>query len=353
MKKILIENFLVLVISFLAIDVVISNTILDLKSKSCYVLYDFYFELKKNCKGKEKVKASLPTVNIYTDNNGLRIRKNHQRSNDDKVFVYGSSFIYGTGLEYEDSVVGILEKDLNNYEFYNFSVAYGSPTINLYNLKESIKKNVIPKKIIMVLSLSDVLSEISIWKENSQSDRPIFQIYEQSKIKEEFLSKNFKLSKSIVYSVRNSLRKVKLENKGENDNNVRTTIQAGFTYQPLEQMKDFYTKKNFNDGINKIETKIQNMIKIAEKQKTDFYLVIFPFADTLEYGQDMFNWEVFAKNLCKVETCNFVNSFNSFLDFKEKNKNWYEQLFFVGDEHFTKLGHIMLADKLKKEVFNN
>ena len=43
--------------------------------------------------------------------------------------------------------------------------------------------------------------------------------------------------------MRNSLRKVKLENKDENDNNVRTTIQAGFTYQPLEQMKDFYTKK--------------------------------------------------------------------------------------------------------------
>ena len=129
MKKILIENFLVLVISFLAIDVVISNTILDLKSKSCYVLYDFYFELKKNCKGKEKVKASLPTVNIYTDNNALKII-NKSREECLKAF----HVIDGDKIYKETDAFFILWKDIKYFKilYYLFNFKLFKNFLNIF-----------------------------------------------------------------------------------------------------------------------------------------------------------------------------------------------------------------------------
>ena len=51
------------------------------------------------------------------------------------------------------------------------------------------------------------------------------------------------------------------------------------------------------------------MIVISSKNNIEFYLVIFPFADTLEYGQGVFNWEKFAAKLCPDKKCKFVNSF--------------------------------------------
>ena len=142
MKKfysIFLENVLFFLVCFLIIDFAISNTILNLKDKDCRNYEEFYLSLKKNCGGKEKLKAYLPTTKLYTDQDGLRIKKGHIRSSKDKVFVFGSSFVYGAGLEYEESVIGLLEETHKKFEFYNFSSGYSGPSIHLYNLKKKNK----------------------------------------------------------------------------------------------------------------------------------------------------------------------------------------------------------------------
>ena len=93
------------------------------------------------------------------------------------------------------------------------------------------------------------------------------------------------------------------------------------------------------------------MLIIAQQKNIEFYLAIFPFADTLEYGQDNFNWENFAYQLCSTNNCKFVNSFPEYKKYKNSEKNWYKNLFFVGDEHFTELGHQILAEKFTKQIF--
>ncbi len=350
--KIIFEYLSIFLISFILIDFVTSNTFLNLKNKSCSHIEKFYIELKKNCVGKEKIRAYLPTINIYTDKDGLRITKNHKRSENKKVYIYGSSFIYGAGVEYEKSVVGFLESKHKNFEFYNFSMPYGSPTFHLYKLKQKIIKNEIPKKIILVLSLSDILNETSIWGDYD-NEKPVLindDIFIQNQSNEKFHKRNFKLSRSLILNLRNKLRSVKNEEK-ENKKKVRTTVQAGFTYMPLINLKNNYTDETFNLGKNKIKERINQMINLSKKYKIEFYLAIFPFADTLEYGQSYFDWEKYSKELCPRISCKFVNSFFDYKQYKNIDDSWYEKLFFVGDEHFTELGHLILAERFTSEIF--
>ena len=52
--KIFLELLFLFLISFLSIDFLISNTILDLKNKSCNLVEEFYLELKKIATAKKK-----------------------------------------------------------------------------------------------------------------------------------------------------------------------------------------------------------------------------------------------------------------------------------------------------------
>ena len=55
-------------------DFLMSNTILSYKN--CFEYKKFYYELKKNCKGKYRFKKSFPIVETITDEIGLRIGTN-------------------------------------------------------------------------------------------------------------------------------------------------------------------------------------------------------------------------------------------------------------------------------------
>ena len=90
---------LIFIISFIVIDLFMSNTFLNLKNKNCNYYEKYYLELKKNCVGKRKIRPYLPAINIFTDEEGLRIKEDHKRSEKEKIFVYGSSFIYGDGVK--------------------------------------------------------------------------------------------------------------------------------------------------------------------------------------------------------------------------------------------------------------
>ena len=65
--------------------------------------------------------------------------------------------------------VGILDKEISDYNFYNFAIGSYSPTVHLYKLKQAIKKNLHPKKIILLLDLSDIYDEGARWYDGNSS----------------------------------------------------------------------------------------------------------------------------------------------------------------------------------------
>ena len=91
------------------------------------------------------------------------------------------------------------------------------------------------------------------------------------------------------------------------------------------------------------------MQDIALKYDSEFYIVIYPWAETLVYGQKEFNWSEYSKSLCIISKCKLIDSFDHFYKYKDENVNWKNQLYFIRDQHFNKLG----AELLSKVVLKN
>ena len=91
---------------------------------------------------------------------------------------------------------------------------------------------------------------------------------------------------------------------------------------------------------------------LAKSINADFYIIIYPWPDSLEYGQDKFNWEEFSENLCnKVSCTKLINFFPDFRNIKESSIDWLNKLYIGGDLHITEYGQKIIAEKLLKEAF--
>ena len=126
----------------LLVDFVISNTLM--KSDFCYEYKTFekgyFYYLKKNCQSQERFKRGFPTTNLYTDEIGLRTGKDVKKNpNNKNILVFGDSMTFGVGLEYEDTYVGLIDKEMTKHNVYNFGVGSYAPSVHLYKLKSAIE----------------------------------------------------------------------------------------------------------------------------------------------------------------------------------------------------------------------
>lgn len=359
--KIILYNIFFFFLFLLALDFFASRYVIDSEKLNCYKIDQFYYELKKNCSGKHQFKSGFPTIPVFTDNLGLRTSKNSIKKNQSNVLVFGDSMTFGVGLKYEDTFVGILEKNNPTYNFYNFSVGSYSPTVHLYKLKKAIEKKIIPEKIILFLDLSDIYDEGDRWYFDNNSKKPKLKtdVTYRTRVlqKKKFTHRNFKITKSLIDKIKYNSRILrtkinKIKNQGEKVKIVKTSIQAQFTYTKISEVhSDYWSEEIFLRGIKKIEKNIQQISKIAKENNSEFYLVIYPFGETIEYGQKVFNWENFSKKLCSNSDCILVNTFDQFRERKKIDKFWYSNLYFIGDEHLNKNGNAFVTDILLKKIF--
>ena len=363
MKKKYLFNIVTLFISvsiILIFDFVLSKTII--KNNHCYNYSEYFYELKKNCKGKLRFKKTFPVVDIYTDEIGLRIGKSIVKKDEKKenIFIFGDSFTYGVGLEYEKTFAGIIEKQLNQYNHFNFGVGSYSPSVYVYKLNEIIKSGIIPNKIIVFLDLSDVMDESSRWQFNEntkvaklQTNDLYFMVKEKKGEHEHDHSEsNFKIIENIFSLINYNLRilRTKTKNASSINKKVKKSIQASFTYTDQGELNSTFWKNNtFNEGIKNLEKRFSDLKQISNKYNFDIHLVIYPWAETIEFGQEKFNWSEFSKKLCDHDRCHLIDAISEFSQYKSKNKNWITDLYFPNDVHFNENG----AKLLSKIVIDN
>ena len=353
-------------IFYLFFDLILSNTVLA-KKDFCYKYISnekgyFYF-LKKNCQTSERFKRGFPSTNLFTDEFGLRTGKNTKKNSSyENIFIFGDSMTFGVGLEYENTYAGLIDKAMKNYNIYNFGVGSYAPSVHLYKLKEAIRNNINPNKILLFLDLSDVTDEARRWVDDEDGipKRPEEKPHwAQKKIKEKnnsFLVKNFKLSQEIAALVNYNLRnfRSKVKNKiaqDENNLKIKFSVQGQFTYTKFENLdKSYWNKSDFAKGLKKVNEKISKISKIAKENNSEFYLIIYPWGETLYKGEEEFSWSNFGKQLCDKNDCILINAIPEFNKYKNANKNWVNELYFINDEHLNNGGAKLLADIVIKKL---
>ena len=138
---------------------------------------------------------------------------------------------------------------------------------------------------------------------------------------------------------------------GSKDRALSSEI-ANFTYKKLDHDNKLNQTKLLN-AINIIKNNFQKISNLAKKNNANLYLVIFPWPETLIYGQSEFNWEKFAANLCSKNNCKkLINLFEDFNYIKENNQNWKNLIYIDDDVHLKKFGNEIIASKIIKELIN-
>ena len=357
MKKVSFYLFFIFILTsiILITDLVLSNSFL--KYKNCFNYEKFYYELKKNCKGTYRFKKSFPLVETITDEMGLRVGSKSSKSKDKKnIFIFGDSFTYGVGIEYDKTFVGLIEKEMKDYNIYNFGVGSYSPSVYLYKLKKTLKLDIFPKKIFLFLDLTDILDEANRWEYNKELNQVKLKsdyIYRNSQKKEKFIKQNFKILTNLTSYVNFHLRNLRetMKIKIKNERKIKTSIQGSFTYTERNLLdKRFWEEKLFERGISELKYKVSEISDISKQIKSDFYVIIYPWAETLEFGQNKFNWSIFANEICSPNKCKVIDAIPDFKLYKKKNINWSNELYFLNDEHFNEVGASVLFQAVIKNI---
>tara|TARA_Y100001970_G_C14240541_1_gene864650 strand:+ start:707 stop:1792 length:1086 start_codon:yes stop_codon:yes gene_type:complete len=361
MKKIIFYNVTLVIFLFLLTDVLLSIFYLKTDKNTCFNFnhkINFY-DLKKNCSAKEKFNSNLPSANVTTSDLGLRINyKSKSFNSESKVFFFGDSFTFGVGVDNDKTFVNIIEQKNQEYQFYNFAVPSYSPSVYLYQLKTSIQNNIIPKKIILFLDLTDIYDEGVRWKYNDNK-MPFLEnkAFEYMKANKKFTEKYFVFSKSISSNINNFFREIRYKRKINNNQEnlvIRNSFQASFTYLDKEKLdQNWWSKEKFDKGITKTKKRIDEISKISQDNEIEFYLVIYPWKETLYYGQEKFDWENFANEICSQNKCSLINLFPIFEEVKKEKKFWLNELYFLNDPHFNEKGHKVVADFVEAKIFTN
>ncbi len=374
-KKTLFINLSFFLIFYLLADILFSNFFLNYRVE--YKCYNYsnnglFYKLYKNCYAEMRYISSIESFKVFTNENGERYsgKKNKKINKNNNVFFFGDSQTFGFGSDWENTFVGIIEKKIGNYNFYNFGVPSYSPSVYLYKLNEVlINRNIRPKKIFVVLDVTDVFDESERWKNTSKNGQPSldekFSLVKKSPFKK-FKRANFKGSRLIANKVRGFSRKLRLKFKSEKQKikeykPVNGNYQGGYIYTDFEKLTGCDTNEQktaywscggVDIGIKKIENKMKKIGEIAKEINTELYIVIFPWPDTLNFGQTVFNWEKYAHSLCKKSNCkNVINLFPEFKKIKLNQEKWLKKIYLKNDVHLTPEGNKIVAKKILKEGF--
>ena len=348
-------------------DLIFSNYIYkkDVNIKyNCYEYKNYFFNqetyhdhyLEKNCKATEKQRTVIP-YKVFTDKDGYRYSGKKRTFKKNNLLFLGDSFTYGYGVKYENSFPGIIEKKFQNFNIYNLGVPGYGIKKHYYNLSEYLKKRKV-NKIYITLDMTDIHDATFRWVSIPEIMSPVIRTKHINKRIDSWKNmqnSNFKGTKLLAFYSRNFLRYIKLKLRSTNMGNKDTALKskiANFTYTEKNKLKNL-NEDNFQKTILDIDLYFEKISNLAKKNKAELYLVIFPWPETLIYGQEKFNWENFNNDLCKKNNCSkVINLFKDFEKIKINNKDWKNLIYIDDDVHLKKFGNTLIANKIIRETLN-
>ena len=347
-------------ILFLIADVIFSNYIYkDDFSHSCSTSNIEFWELTPNCNVTEKYVKHSKAYKVLTDKNGLRFSGLPRDPKKKNIIFLGDSFTYGLGLSYEDTYIGYLEEKNLNYNLLNYGVIGYSPSVYHYQLNEIISSKVNFDKIILTLDISDFAEESSQWSYENDDKFPtrINGFEKEVESKANFKERNFKASRFVASKINNFFRNIKLiffKSVREKNKIPGRSEMGRFLYTDIKDTDQIlWSPLGFERGVKKIEEKIKIISTLAKSSNAEFYILIWPWPDTLRFGQKKFNLEKFSKDLCIKSDCQkVINVIAEFENIKKTDKNWLNNLFIHGDLHTNKLGNQVIGETIMKDVFS-
>lgn len=371
------KKYILLIISVLLIDLILSSLIL--KKTKFWVNSSwenkwwrissqvYHHKILPNIKKKEKWGGKIERE-LITNSIGFRdkeVRKIEKVNLDKKrILLIGDSFIEGVGLNYENTISGLLDEYLkDDYEVLNSAVGSYSPSIYYKKTKHYLDQGYKFDQALIFLDVSDVFDELFIkfnadgeiltYEETKQRSVPKKLFYATGKI----LRDNFSIFRFVyMLSDRTEIIKnyIKLKLKTSKELNksfFNTTRDEVMFYRMTHIDRGFWTYNvekfsKISKGLEQSEKYLIKLFNLLNKNNVKSTLIIYPWPTQIFYGDNYHekHWKKFAQ----INKINFLSTYNVFKS--EDNKQFIFDNFIYGDVHWNNKGTKIIFEELLKRI---
>lgn len=349
--------FLLVIITDLFFNLILPKKIKQMVGTArSYSLYSekFHHVFDKNVNttsvwGKKK-------YSIITDENGFRVGKNYKfNKNSDNIAFIGDSFIWGSGLDYEDHFISSLGNE-NNY--INLGYLSYSPSIYYKKLKYYIEnKNIEFKKVFIFVDHTDIQDEGVFYREDDQGNIVrAFNTDKENKVRRyKHTIKNYLKVNSFIFKFYETLYSKK---------DISALLKC-FESDTLESYKSNFDEDRNNYTISeklqstkwvkkgklKTEKYLEKIYSLLVKNNVEMILVLYPSATEILHKVDesnSFHTNFLKKWANKTNRKNF-KILNLHKNFETNNNELinYKKYFILCDIHWNSNSHAVIAKAIK------
>ncbi len=353
--KILLNVILYTFLILLILDFFLGKKILDYLDS--YLVKTEFYEKRVRIPNKYFHHHLKPNLNYQTQgfNKKIKLCTNNYgfkssciKNREIKKFEYGfigDSFTEGIGLNYEDTFVGIFEKNTNK-RVANLGVTSYAPKIYLSKINYYLNQGIEFEHIIIFLDISDYYDEayyILNKKKNIEHEK-------KSKI-QIFFRKNFPFTNYYIYVLR-SLKSNKEKEPAKNVINFNSSALKKTKWLNKNLNEKFENNKTTLEIHNEIRKTLDEIYELLKKNNIKFSLAIYPWPQNLTKNKNTKFYQKEWKEFC-FSRCDYFFNFFNFFEEELKKQNYFEvykKYYFWNDIHFNESGNKLIANELLKKL---
>ena len=269
-----------------------------------------------------------------------------------RILLIGDSFAEAIGQPFEASFAGMLaqagDKRPDKVEILNAGVASYSPSIYYKKVRYLLDRGLKFDEVVLLSDSSDVEDEATSYF--CIDDDPKYHAFctapagavPSAAAKRDFLIDHFAITNRARILVKRWVQ--------SNLGNRRRAIDSdhnriGWTTENPDPAR--YQPLGVDGGIARSR---QNMTKLSDllaNRGIPLTIVVYPWAQQIAQNdrdsRQIALWRDFCPKRCKA----FVDLFPVFFAAADRDKDWYEHLYILGDDHFSAAGNRMMFEELK------
>ena len=351
-KKIIFKTFLAVFILILA-DFIASK-IHNKYFREFYPIGDgreqnefYHHGIKKNANTKESNPLfGYSSYKLISNSLGFRDKANRKISKvpDNKRIVFlGDSFVEGVLLNYEDTFVGIIDKELKKKEIevLNAGVSSYSPIIYYNKIKKSLENGLKFDELILFIDISDIEDEAIYYTLNNKK-----KIISQIKVPENQVhQKNFKESLKKNYKGLYATSRFLSYKFNLNDDFLKFVTSDKYKRDKWTINNNVYNE--YQKGIDSSLYYINLLKVLCDKNNIKLTIAVYPWPTQIYYNDlnskiiDIFG------TYSKENNIEFINFFPLFINKNDNDKKKYniiKNYYIYEDVHFNKKGNRLIAE---------
>jgi hypothetical protein len=296
---------------------------------------------------------------LITDSLGFKDASSREvplKSDAHRILLIGDSFAEGIGQSFETSFTGLLAEEGgrrgDKIEFLNAGVASYSPSIYYKKIKYLLERGLKFDEVVLLSDSSDVEDEATSYfcidddpKYQSLCTTPAGVGPPSSAPKRDFFIDHFVITNRVRILLKRWVQSW-LGNRRraiEQDHN-----RIGWTTENPDPAR--YKPLGIDGGIAR---SLQNMTRLSDllaSRGIPLTIVVYPWAQQIAQNdrdsRQVALWRDFCRTRCKA----FIDLFPVYFAAADRDKDWYEHLYILGDDHFSAAGNRMMFEELKKRL---